>query len=102
MLVVDTPPRAVIDGCVLYAAPVRDLVVRLAQAGLVQARWTDKIHEEWMRSLLENNQNITRERLERTRSLMDTGVSDCLVTEMCTLHSFHPAVVNHPGSNASL
>jgi hypothetical protein len=34
----DTPPTAIIDACVLYSAPVRDLIVRLAQAGLIRAR----------------------------------------------------------------
>ena len=76
----DTPPTAIIDACVLYSAPVRDLVVRLAQAGLLQARWTDEIHEEWMRNVLKNNPRVSRERLERTRSLMDAAVRDCLVT----------------------
>jgi len=48
----DTPPTAIIDACVLYSAPVRDLVVRLTQAGLLKARWTDEIHDEWMRNVL--------------------------------------------------
>ena len=77
----DVPPTAVIDACVLYSAPVRDLIVRLAQAGLIQARWTAEIHDEWMRNVLKNNSRLTRERLERTRSLMDTAVRDCLVTD---------------------
>jgi hypothetical protein len=51
----DTPPTAIIDACVLYSAPLRDLIVRLAQAGLIQARWTDEIHDEWMRNVLKNN-----------------------------------------------
>ncbi len=51
----DSPPTLIIDACVLYSAPVRDLLVRLAQAGLIQARWTAEIHEEWMRNLLKNN-----------------------------------------------
>ena len=76
----DTPPTAIIDACVLYSAPVRDLIVRLAQAGLIQARWTAEIHDEWMRNVLKNNPKLTRERLERTRSLMDGAVRDCLVT----------------------
>jgi hypothetical protein len=38
-------PSAIIDACVLYSAPVRDLVVRLAQAGLLQARWSGEIHQ---------------------------------------------------------
>jgi predicted nucleic acid-binding protein len=75
-----TVPSAIIDACVLYSAPVRDLVVRLAQAGLLKARWSDEIHDEWMRNLLKNKPKIDLERLERTRSLMDAAVRDCLVT----------------------
>ena len=75
-----TVPSAIIDACVLYSAPVRDLVVRLAQAGLFQARWSDEIHDEWMRNLLKNNPRVSRDRLERTRSLMDAALRDCLVT----------------------
>jgi hypothetical protein len=54
--------------------------VRLAQGGLLQSRWSDEIHEEWMRNLLNNNPNVSRERLERTRSLMDAAIRVCLVT----------------------
>jgi predicted nucleic acid-binding protein len=74
------PPTAIIDACVLYSAPVRDLVVRLAQAGLLEARWSNEIHEEWIRSLLKANPRVTRERLNRTRSLMDAAIRDCVVT----------------------
>ena len=74
-----TVPSAIIDACVLYSAPVRDLVVRLAQAGLFQARWSDEIHDEWMRNLLKNNPRVSRERLERTRSLLDAALRDCVV-----------------------
>jgi hypothetical protein len=76
----DIVPTAIIDACVLYSAPVRDLTVRLAQAGLLHARWTDDIHDEWIRNVLKNNPRLARERLERTRSLMDGAVRDCLVT----------------------
>ena len=75
-----TAPTAIIDACVLYSAPIRDLVVRLAQAGLLQARWSDEIHEEWMRNLLKNNPRVSRERLGRTRFLMDAAIRDSLVT----------------------
>lgn len=81
----DTPPTAIIDACVLYSAPVRDLIVRMAQAGLIQARWTSEIHDEWMRNLLNNNPKVSRERLERTRSLMDGAVRDCLVANYADL-----------------
>jgi predicted nucleic acid-binding protein len=76
----DRPITAIIDACVLYSAPVRDLVIRLAQADLVRARWTTDIHDEWMRNILNNNPHISRTRLERTKLLMDEAVRDCVVT----------------------
>lgn len=38
------------------------------------------IHDEWIRNLLKNRQDLTREKLERTRDLMDAHVRDSLVT----------------------
>ena len=71
---------AVYDANILYPAPVRDLFIRLAQEGLVRARWTDAIHGEWIRSLLRDNPHFSVERLSRTRTLMNEAVRDCLVT----------------------
>jgi hypothetical protein len=34
------------DACVLYPAPLRDLLMQLAVADLFQARWTEAIHDE--------------------------------------------------------
>ncbi len=70
---------ALYDSCVLYPAPLRDLLVRLAGAGLVQARWTDEIHEEWIRSVLESRPDLSRERLERTRDLMNEHILGSVV-----------------------
>lgn len=39
------------DACVLYPAPLRDLLIRVAQAGLVRARWTDAILDEVFRNI---------------------------------------------------
>jgi predicted nucleic acid-binding protein len=74
------PVTAVYDANVLYPAPLRDLLIRLAQAGLVRARWTEAIHEEWMRNVLKVNTALSPDRLARTRSLMNEAVRDCLVT----------------------
>jgi len=68
------------DACVLYPAPLRDLLMQLAVSDLFHAKWTDEIHEEWMRNLLENRPDLRREQLERTRDLMNAHVQDCLVT----------------------
>ena len=69
----------VYDACVLYPAPLRDLLMSLTQTGLFQARWTDKIHDEWMDNLLEKQPHLSRERLERTKAKMNAAVRDCLV-----------------------
>ena len=76
----DHPVIAVYDANILYPAPLRDLFIRLAQVGLVRARWTETIHDEWVRNVLRNNPLITAERLARTRTLMNEAVRDCLVT----------------------
>lgn len=67
------------DACVLYSAPLRDLLMRLALTDLYHAKWTRTIHQEWMRNLLKNRPDLTIERLESTRSKMDLHVRDCLI-----------------------
>jgi predicted nucleic acid-binding protein len=76
----EPPVTAVYDANVLYPAPLRDLLVRVAQAGLVRARWTETIHNEWMRHVLKDRPQLSRERLARTRTLMNEAIRDCLVT----------------------
>jgi len=74
------PIIALYDANVLYSAPLRDLLIRIAQTGLVRARWTEAIHDEWIRNLLQNKPDISPVRLARTRDLMNAAVRDCLVT----------------------
>jgi len=71
---------AIYDACVLYPAPLRDLLLRLALTDLFRARWTEQIHEEWTRSVLARRSDLTPDQLLRTRLLMDRAVPDCLVT----------------------
>ncbi len=71
---------AVYDANVLYPAPLRDLLMHLALTDLFRARWTDEIHDEWIRNVLKDRPDLTREQLERTRRLMNENVRDCLVT----------------------
>lgn len=70
----------VYDACVLHPAPLRDLLIRIAQAGVVRARWTDAILDECFRSILARKPDIDREKLDRTRELMTQAVRDCVVT----------------------
>lgn len=71
---------ALYDSCVLYPAPLRDLLMWLALSDLFRARWSNDIHEEWIRNLLEDRPDLTRERLERTRDKMNSHIRGCLVT----------------------
>jgi hypothetical protein len=70
---------ALLDACVLYPAALRDLLMRLAVQMAYQPRWTETIHEEWMRNVLRDRPDLTREQLERTRQLMDQIDAESLV-----------------------
>lgn len=70
---------AILDACVLYPAPLRDFFMHLAVSDTFRARWTEAIHDEWIRNLLKNRDDLQREQLERTRELMNAHVRDCLV-----------------------
>ncbi len=67
------------DACVLYPAPLRDCLLRLALTDLFTARWTDQIHDEWSGALLKEG-TITKEKLIAVRDLMDAHVRDAKVT----------------------
>ncbi|MGA8028632.1 MAG: PIN domain-containing protein [Bryobacteraceae bacterium] len=68
------------DANVLYPAELRNLMMHLAMTGLFRARWSDGVHEEWITALLRNRSDLSREKLERTRMLMDKHTPDALVT----------------------
>ncbi len=70
---------ALYDACVLYPATMRDFLMSLAETDLFRARWTDRIHDEWIRNVLKDRTDLTRERLDRTRDLMNAAVPDCLI-----------------------
>lgn len=67
------------DANVLYPSTLRDLLIRIAQAGLVQAKWTEEILDEVFQNLAQNRPDLDPSRLARTRVLMNRAVRDCLV-----------------------
>ena len=69
----------VLDACVLYSAPLRDFILRLALTGLFAAKWTKQIQDEWIGRLSEKRPDIAKN-LPRTRELMERAIPDCLVT----------------------
>jgi predicted nucleic acid-binding protein len=64
---------------VLYPSTLRDLLIRIAQAGLVQAKWSDRILDEVFDNLKRNRPDLDPEKLDRTRFLINRAVRDCLV-----------------------
>jgi hypothetical protein len=54
--------------------------MHLALTGLFQAKWSAAVHEEWIGALLRRRPDLSREKVERTRMLMDLHVTDALVT----------------------
>ncbi|MCZ7415136.1 PIN domain-containing protein [Streptomyces sp. WMMC897] len=77
----------VYDACVLYPSTLRDLLIRIAQAGLVQAKWTDRILDEVFTNLHTNRPELNPAKLARTRELMMRAVRDCLVKDHEPLES---------------
>lgn len=67
------------DACVLYPAPIRDLLIRIANTGIVRARWSERILEECFRSIAAQRPDLASGALDRTRRLMCEAVPDCLV-----------------------
>jgi predicted nucleic acid-binding protein len=72
---------AFLDACVLYSAPLRDLLLELAVADLYRAKWSNEVIEEWISKLLENRPDLKRPQLERTLALMNEHVRDALVKD---------------------
>jgi hypothetical protein len=66
------------DANVLYSAQLRDFLMRLALGEVVQAHWTERVHEEWMRNIETDDPHITGEDLQRIRGLMDEALPEAL------------------------
>lgn len=75
-----TTRTVVLDACVLYPAPLRDVLVELAVGDLFRGRRTEEIHDEWTRNLAANRPDLDPVKLARTRELMNAHVRDSLIT----------------------
>lgn len=71
---------ALLDACVLYPAPLRDLLLSLAADGIYRAKWSQKIHDEWTRNLIANRSDLDPQRIRDTCTQMNVAVPDSLVT----------------------
>ena len=71
-------PVCFYDANVLYSAQLRDFLMRLALGKVVKARWSERVHEEWIRNVHADYSDITKEDLRRIRGLMDEALPEAL------------------------
>lgn len=76
-----SPFTVIYDACVLYPAPLRDLLMHLALTGAYRARWSEQIHDEWTRNVLRNRPDVSETQLYRTVGLMNRAIPDSLVND---------------------
>lgn len=70
----------VYDACVLYPNTLRDLLIRVAQRGLVQAKWSDMILDEVFRNLEEDLPDVDPRKWDELRDRMNKAVRDSRVS----------------------
>lgn len=70
---------ALLDANVIYPAPIRDLLLSLAEEDLFKPFWSDKIHQEWRRNLLKNRPDLDPKRIDRTIILMNQAFPDASI-----------------------
>jgi predicted nucleic acid-binding protein len=76
----------ILDACVLYPAPIRDILLNLADLEIYSPKWSEIIQEEWIRNLLENRPDLSKIKLRRTIQAMNAAFPDAAV------HSFEELI----------
>lgn len=66
----------VIDACVLYPAPIRDVLLSMASEGLLKPKWSSIIQDEWTKNLLVNRPDLKKEQLNSTVNAMNKAFPD--------------------------
>ena len=69
----------ILDACVLYPAPLRDILLSCAQQGLYKPKWTEAIQDEWQRNLLKNRPDLRKHQLVSTSKAMSAAFPEALV-----------------------
>lgn len=73
------PLVVIYDANVLYPSTLRDVLIRVGLARLVQPKWTDQILDEMFSALRVNRPDLDTGHLERTRELMNASIRDVMV-----------------------
>lgn len=90
-------PIALLDANVLYPAPLRDFLLHLANLALYRPKWTNEIHNEWIRNLLLNRKDLTVAQLTKAKDAMNGAFPDANVS----FHNKLLAELNLPDKNGN-
>jgi PIN domain len=72
-------PVVLCDANIFYSIVTTDLILSLGSAELFYPRWTNQIHDEWMRNLLADRPNLDPAKIEWRRRQMDEAIDDPLI-----------------------
>lgn len=71
---------AIYDSCVLFPRTMRDILTRIAAAGIVRAQWTEHIHDELRQRLVAKYPDMAEgEQINKLIAFLTRSVPDCLV-----------------------
>lgn len=70
---------AILDANVLYPAPLRDLLLSLADHEMYTPKWSSIIENEWTRNVLSNRKDLKQKQINRTANIMNTAFPDAMV-----------------------
>jgi hypothetical protein len=71
---------AFLDASALYPSLLRNILMRLALRDLFRAFWSERVQDEWTRSVLRDRPHISATSVARTRRLMDDNIEDAIVS----------------------
>ncbi len=84
---------ALLDANVLYPAYLRDALLRLAEAGVYQVRWTDQILQEMSRNAKKKVPEARHDRIDRVVAKTNQAFPEARVTGY---EDLIPSMTNHP------
>lgn len=99
--------KAILDACVLYSAPVRDLLLWMADAQMYEPFWTDDIQNEWIRNVLISRTDLKEESLRSAVAAMNEAfphanisdysylIQDLVLPDEKDRHVLAAAIHNH-------
>jgi hypothetical protein len=71
---------AFLDASALYPSLLRNILMRLALRDLFRAFWSERVQDEWTRSVLRDRPHLSPAAIDRTRRLMDENINDANVS----------------------